>query len=199
MASCNFCGQEGSWITLQGRKVFIHSNQNRDCGRDWARRLSRNRQKLTCDSFTKPTRCERCDKDCFYYENEFGSKVFFDELGPPWPKHDCIERQQRRPKSPYRWELDGYEPCVIYKALPDVKLQRLEIYVIGLATKKNLALRIIADDIKSFISRLHQPFVLKARGQQKWELNTYAQFYERFEPRAYICTEVDLPWFEEPS
>jgi hypothetical protein len=25
----------------------------------------------------------------FYYENEHGSKVFFDELGWPWPKHSC--------------------------------------------------------------------------------------------------------------
>ena len=25
----------------------------------------------------------------FFYQNEHGSRVFFDSLGPPWPKHSC--------------------------------------------------------------------------------------------------------------
>ena len=32
-------------------------------------------------------RCPVCDEPVFYYENEWGSRVFFDELMPPWPKH----------------------------------------------------------------------------------------------------------------
>ena len=39
------------------------------------------------------TRCQFCNQHVFYYENDFGSKVFFDDLGPPWPKHNCPERQ----------------------------------------------------------------------------------------------------------
>ncbi len=39
------------------------------------------------------TRCQFCNQPVFYYENELGSKVFFDDLGPPWPKHNCPERQ----------------------------------------------------------------------------------------------------------
>jgi hypothetical protein len=27
----------------------------------------------------------------FLYQNELGSRVYFDELGPPWPKHPCTE------------------------------------------------------------------------------------------------------------
>jgi hypothetical protein len=27
----------------------------------------------------------------FFYQNENGSRVFFDELGPPWPKHSCTD------------------------------------------------------------------------------------------------------------
>ena len=42
-------------------------------------------------SCTIPTRCRFCGAKVFYYEDEFGSKVFFDELGPPWPKHSCAE------------------------------------------------------------------------------------------------------------
>jgi hypothetical protein len=36
--------------------------------------------------------CPECGADVFYYQNEFGSRVFFDDLGPPWPKHPCTDR-----------------------------------------------------------------------------------------------------------
>lgn len=36
--------------------------------------------------------CPVCDAPVFYYQNEFGSRVFFDELGPPWPKHPCTDQ-----------------------------------------------------------------------------------------------------------
>ena len=36
--------------------------------------------------------CPVCSEPVFYYQNEFGSRVFFDELGPPWPKHPCTDQ-----------------------------------------------------------------------------------------------------------
>jgi hypothetical protein len=33
--------------------------------------------------------CPVCGRPVFFYQNAFGSRVFFDELGPPWPKHPC--------------------------------------------------------------------------------------------------------------
>jgi hypothetical protein len=72
------------------------------------------------------------------------------------------------------------------------------VYVRRLKDAQKLALRIPAPEIKSFVSRLHQPFLLKAADGQKWELNTYAQFYERFEPRACICSEADVSVWPEP-
>ena len=47
---------------------------------------------------TIPTICGRCGQKVFYYRNEFGSKVFFDELGGDWPKHDCSGNQRRESK-----------------------------------------------------------------------------------------------------
>lgn len=35
--------------------------------------------------------CPVCGEPVFYYQNERGSRVFFDELGPPWPKHPCTD------------------------------------------------------------------------------------------------------------
>lgn len=40
-------------------------------------------------SKTYPTTCLYCGADVFFYTNSFGSKVFFDELGDPWPLHYC--------------------------------------------------------------------------------------------------------------
>jgi hypothetical protein len=43
-------------------------------------------------AFVNPNaRCPVCGEPVFFYQNEFGSRVFFDELGPPWPKHPCTD------------------------------------------------------------------------------------------------------------
>lgn len=33
--------------------------------------------------------CPVCGAFVYFYANEFGSRVYFDEIGPPWPKHPC--------------------------------------------------------------------------------------------------------------
>ena len=38
---------------------------------------------------TFPTICKFCGKRVFYHTNEYGSRVFFDELGEGWPIHEC--------------------------------------------------------------------------------------------------------------
>jgi hypothetical protein len=36
-------------------------------------------------------RCPVCDASVFYYQNAHGSRLYFDDLGPPWPKHPCTD------------------------------------------------------------------------------------------------------------
>ena len=47
------------------------------------------------DSKTYPTHCPRCGENVYYYEKKHASgrtsKVFFDDLGKPWPRHRCRE------------------------------------------------------------------------------------------------------------
>lgn len=47
--------------------------------------------------------CPVCSAKVYYYQNEYGSRVFFDELGWPWPKHPCtdntIQTKHFQPKS----------------------------------------------------------------------------------------------------
>jgi hypothetical protein len=44
------------------------------------------------DSYTSPNaRCPTCNAQVFFYRSPFGGRVYFDELGPPWPKHPCTD------------------------------------------------------------------------------------------------------------
>lgn len=46
----------------------------------------------THDSYVNPNaRCPVCGASVYFYQSPFGGKVFFDELGPPWPKHGCTD------------------------------------------------------------------------------------------------------------
>jgi hypothetical protein len=41
------------------------------------------------DKMITTTICRHCGQKVYFYQNSFGSKVFFDELGGEWSKHDC--------------------------------------------------------------------------------------------------------------
>jgi hypothetical protein len=46
------------------------------------------------NSFTTPNaKCPVCSASVYFYRSEFGGRVFFDNLGPPWPKHPCTSSQ----------------------------------------------------------------------------------------------------------
>ena len=48
------------------------------------------------DSYVNPNaRCPVCGASVLYYCNEHGSSVFFDELGPPGPKHSCTDNEKK--------------------------------------------------------------------------------------------------------
>lgn len=62
-------------------------------------------------------RCPLCGAAVYYYESPYGGRVYFDELGPPWPKHPCTDNPS--PPSAIsppvnvsggvpRWHLDGW-------------------------------------------------------------------------------------------
>ena len=46
------------------------------------------------ESYVNPNaRCPVCGSAVFFYQSSDGGRVFFDELGPPWPKHPCTDRR----------------------------------------------------------------------------------------------------------
>src|SRR5439155_8811747 len=48
------------------------------------------------DSYTNPNaKCPVCGIRVYFYQSQNGRRVFFDELGPPWPKHPCTSKGSR--------------------------------------------------------------------------------------------------------
>lgn len=47
-------------------------------------------------------RCPVCGALTYFYANEHGSKVYFDALGPPWPKHPCLDIARASTPGPAR-------------------------------------------------------------------------------------------------
>lgn len=46
-------------------------------------------------SYVNPNaRCPVCGDPVFFYQSPNGGRVFFDELGPPWPKHPCTDHRK---------------------------------------------------------------------------------------------------------
>lgn len=47
------------------------------------------------NSYTIPNaRCPICGEKVFFFRSENGGCAYFDELGPPWPKHPCVNDSQ---------------------------------------------------------------------------------------------------------
>lgn len=45
-------------------------------------------------SFTNPNAsCPVCGAHVYFYQSPAGGRVFFDDLGPPWPKHPCTDNR----------------------------------------------------------------------------------------------------------
>ncbi|BBL59453.1 hypothetical protein [Methylomonas koyamae] len=50
------------------------------------------RNSTTAQFINPNAECPVCSQPVFFYQNKSGSRVFFDELGPPWPKHPCTSK-----------------------------------------------------------------------------------------------------------
>jgi hypothetical protein len=60
--------------------------------RDAVFELKRESARTISGCFVNPNaKCPVCGAGVFFYANEHGSRVFFDDLGPPWPKHPCTD------------------------------------------------------------------------------------------------------------
>jgi hypothetical protein len=71
--------------------------------RDAVSLLKRNLARSISGCYVNPNaKCPVCGDAVYFYANEHGSRVFFDDLGPPWPKHACTDnpREPAPPRGP---------------------------------------------------------------------------------------------------
>lgn len=71
-----------------------------------------NRYKVFASYVNPNAKCPECDKHVFFYQSEYGGKVYFDELGPPWTKHACTDSCIKNQISP-SWLSSGWKPCIL--------------------------------------------------------------------------------------
>lgn len=89
--------------------------------------------------------CPMCGAQVFFYQSPDGGRVFFDDLGPPWPKHPCTDLSLRpvgdsRNSHPvtgtgqsavqrkYSWQKEGWKPFICLRVVqvqPDCRVCRL--------------------------------------------------------------------------
>lgn len=86
----------------------------------------------TVDSYVNPNaHCPVCGAPVYFYRSPYDGRVFFDDLGWPWPKHPCTDNsyEPRRatrdsvsnsiPRLEPVWRIDGWEPllsCKVYSS-----------------------------------------------------------------------------------
>jgi len=105
MATCYHCGDSIEFIHNGFQVIPIHASGScggRSGGFSGFRVYSSFRSTdagevfefpfVTYPSYVNPNaHCPVCGAEVFFYQSPYGGRVFFDELGPPWPKHPCTD------------------------------------------------------------------------------------------------------------
>lgn len=94
-----------------------------------APRLFVEREWRTFESYVNPNaKCPVCGCPVFFYQSPDGGRVYFDELGPPWPKHPCTDNSLVRgsggatvapvqPAPRLRWHAAGWQPFILHTVM----------------------------------------------------------------------------------
>lgn len=92
----------------------------------------------TVESYLNPNaHCPVCGKPVYFYRSPFDGRVFFDDVGWPWPKHGCTDNggqprrlmrdspEARAPRLVPQWRLEGWHPLLSARAYASADGQRL--------------------------------------------------------------------------
>lgn len=102
--------------------------------------------------------CPVCGQNVYFYKSEHGGQVYFDELGPPWPKHVCTNNMENR-KTAYsgenRWDRRGWQSLQNFTVTITGRDEGFLVRVQGEDASKNKKYFVcrIADDVQFDIFR----------------------------------------------
>jgi hypothetical protein len=103
MPVCKYCGDEIEFRSVDGQTTPIHVNGGWCAGYPSAPSGRSAKPYESVVSYVNPNaHCPVCGETVFFYQNPFGGRVFFDDLGWPWPKHGCTDntKSQAGPVKP---------------------------------------------------------------------------------------------------
>lgn len=98
MRKCNRCGGQITFRVVDGQTIPIHLSGG--CtGYQRGARSPRSQDLIaTTTLLDKPrsylnpnAKCPVCGVKVFFFQSEDGGRVFFDDVGWPWPKHPCTD------------------------------------------------------------------------------------------------------------
>lgn len=102
MPICNQCGGEIEFRVIDGQVRPIHLGGSWNCSgggggiSGWSSNPSRPRlhssYRIGITYVNPNAHCPVCGAAVFFYQSPDDGRVFFDELGPPWPKHACTDQ-----------------------------------------------------------------------------------------------------------
>ena len=94
MSICRYCGGEVEFRHVDGQVTPIHlSGGWCSGGGGFSSSGSSGRAFESYASYVNPNaRCPECNAEVYFYQSPYGGRVFFDDLGWPWPKHPCTDK-----------------------------------------------------------------------------------------------------------
>jgi len=125
--TCGWCVKYGGYHLSAHESALLEEQKVRH---ENAERLLSSYQSYSYSScFVSPNaKCPVCGAIVFFYQNKHGSRVFFDDLGPPWPKHPCTDNRRKSPDNqifesrpkmrPASAIIEIYPAAIIAKIIP---------------------------------------------------------------------------------
>lgn len=100
---CGWGGDTGGWGGGRSSSSNLVRRVLPADGRIWASPGG-----ASADSYVNPNaHCPVCGATVFFYQSPHGGRVFFDELGPPWPKHPCTDNSPAPRGGGEQWWAPG--------------------------------------------------------------------------------------------
>ena len=123
MATCRDCGAEIEFRHINGVLRPIHLSGG-FCSGSRPTRTHVGRGWVSDSYLTPNATCPVCGDPVFFYQSPHGGRVFFDDVGWPWPKHGCTDAGYIRTDAKTAATTKGFQ----VRKLIDRSGSRLKVY-----------------------------------------------------------------------
>lgn len=154
-------------------------------------------------SYTIPNaKCPICGEPVFFYKSENDGSVFFDELGPPWPKHPCTDNANNYSPNEYNfsqsnplreWEKNGWIPVVLENSVKK-KSSAIVITRINKSSDNNIEVIIKDSDAKK-LTKNDALFFFQRTNSQSFTLIAFDLIKSQEVQLLFTCDTSELDRF----